>query len=116
MHHLDERTYPIGHVDSLMTPILFNGEQVRQVGPMTQCIFRAMGWQTAQRCDSTSTTTTQGPGEPVTWDGRWYCDAGTYRGAGDRNGQPCQCTGACPGNICVFLLFGNSVVGEQCMV
>ena len=42
--HLDEATYRQGNPDSLMTPILNDGETIRTPGQITQAIFTTIGW------------------------------------------------------------------------
>ena len=42
--HLDEANYPAGSTNSLMTPVLRDGETVRVPGPLTKAIFRSIGW------------------------------------------------------------------------
>ncbi|MFN2503171.1 MAG: hypothetical protein ABR540_02870 [Acidimicrobiales bacterium] len=48
--HLDEATYPPGNPNSLMTPTLSQAEAIHSPGPLTLCIFEALGWSTAQAC------------------------------------------------------------------
>ena len=42
--HLDEGTYPAGSANSLMTPVLRDGETVRVPGPIAAAISRSIGW------------------------------------------------------------------------
>ena len=42
--HLDEGTYPQGNANSLMTPVINNGEVIRDPGNITLGIFADMGW------------------------------------------------------------------------
>ncbi|MCU1692774.1 MAG: hypothetical protein JWM64_1865 [Frankiales bacterium] len=42
--HLDERTYPSGDPDSLMTPEIDLGEVIRDPGSITLGMFRDIGW------------------------------------------------------------------------
>lgn len=42
--HLDEATYARGNPNSLMTPILGQGETIRSPGPITLAIFGTLGW------------------------------------------------------------------------
>ncbi len=42
--HLDEGTYRQGNRNSLMTPVLKDGEAIHSPGPLTRAIFRSIGW------------------------------------------------------------------------
>jgi hypothetical protein len=42
--HLDEATYRQGNANSLMTPILNSAEAIHTPGPITQALFRSIGW------------------------------------------------------------------------
>ncbi len=42
--HLDEATYPPGSRNALMTPAIGDGETIRTPGPVTQALFRSLGW------------------------------------------------------------------------
>lgn len=42
--HLDEATYRKGNTNSLMTPILNSAEAIHNPGPITQALFRSIGW------------------------------------------------------------------------
>ena len=42
--HLDENKYPRGNVNSLMTPVLDEGEAIHNPGPVTLGILKDMGW------------------------------------------------------------------------
>lgn len=43
--HLEERAYPPGSPNALMTPFLASGEAAHDPGPITLGIFRDMGWE-----------------------------------------------------------------------
>jgi len=55
--HLDEATYPAGTANALMTPILNDGEVVRDPGPIVRGMMQDIGWPTA--------ATTQAPLSPA---------------------------------------------------
>jgi hypothetical protein len=42
--HLNEATYPKGNANSLMTPILNPAEAIHTPGPITQALFKTIGW------------------------------------------------------------------------
>ncbi len=42
--HLDERTYRPGNRNSLMTPFLDSAEAIHSPGPITNALFRSIGW------------------------------------------------------------------------
>jgi hypothetical protein len=42
--HLDEATYPAGNANSLMTPQLSSAEAIHSPGPITQALFKSIGW------------------------------------------------------------------------
>ncbi len=42
--HLDESTYGSDNANSLMTPILMNGESIHDPGPIIRGVFADMGW------------------------------------------------------------------------
>jgi hypothetical protein len=42
--HFDEATYPPGHVNSLMTPVLGLAEAIQNPGPVGFALLRDMGW------------------------------------------------------------------------
>jgi Secretion system C-terminal sorting domain len=44
--HLDERTYPAGNINSLMTPTIGNAEAIHSPGPMMLGMFQDMEWKT----------------------------------------------------------------------
>ena len=46
--HFDERTYPAGTVNALMTPVLNNGEAIHVPGAAVLAVFRDIGWTTAE--------------------------------------------------------------------
>lgn len=69
--HLDEVTYPAGNANSLMTPILNDGESVHSPGPITLGMFADMGWnatpsQATATTASTSTVVSTPPTATVT--------------------------------------------------
>jgi hypothetical protein len=42
--HLNEATYPKGNANSLMTPQLNSAEAIHSPGPITQALFKSIGW------------------------------------------------------------------------
>ncbi|MFQ5434360.1 MAG: hypothetical protein ACE5FD_05735, partial [Anaerolineae bacterium] len=60
--HLDESTYGPGTINSLMTPIINNGEANHDPGPITMGMFKDMGWVTFVNTDPTLTGI---PDQPV---------------------------------------------------
>ncbi|MBF2013786.1 MAG: hypothetical protein IGS23_00850, partial [Rivularia sp. T60_A2020_040] len=42
--HLDEKTYPKGHADALMTPLFVSGEAIHNPGGITLGILEDLGW------------------------------------------------------------------------
>jgi hypothetical protein len=44
--HLNEATYGVGNINSLMTPQLASGEAIHDPGPITRGIFEDTGWTT----------------------------------------------------------------------
>ncbi|NJN12356.1 MAG: hypothetical protein HC815_32110, partial [Richelia sp. RM1_1_1] len=65
--HLDEKTYPKGHVDALMTPLFVSGEAIHNPGGITLGILEDLGWDINQvykaPADETQSTPTQQPVE-----------------------------------------------------
>ncbi len=51
--HLDESAFGPGNVNSLMTPVINNGEANHNPGPITMGIFQDTGWTTATNTDPT---------------------------------------------------------------
>jgi hypothetical protein len=47
--HLDEKTFPKGSPNALMTPVLNYGEAVHTPGPITLGLFEDLGWTAAYR-------------------------------------------------------------------
>ncbi len=56
--HLDENVYSPGHPSSLMTPSLDPAEAIHDPGPVTLCLFKDIGWITAQNCGAVVETCT----------------------------------------------------------
>ena len=50
LSHLDEATYPPGHANSLMTPILNAAEAIHVPGPATMGMLADMGWRQDTSC------------------------------------------------------------------
>ena len=46
IYHLDPYTYPVGNINSLMTPAAGMGEAIHNPGPVTLDILADMGWNT----------------------------------------------------------------------
>ena len=46
--HFDEKTYPAGTLNALMTPVLDNGEAIHDPGPAVLALFRDIGWTTTE--------------------------------------------------------------------
>jgi hypothetical protein len=55
--HLDEATYGIGNVNSLMTPVLNGNEVIHNPGPIALAMLRDMGWTTTGGGTPTATPT-----------------------------------------------------------
>ena len=65
--HLDEKTYPKGHADALMTPLFVSGEAIHNPGGITLGILEDLGWDINQVYKApaveTQPTLTQQPAE-----------------------------------------------------
>lgn len=66
MYHLDESAYPAGNADSLMTPMLRNGESIHSVGRLSCDMLKTIGYNIPNwaACDSSSATS-QPPAAPL---------------------------------------------------
>ena len=66
VYHLDETTYPAGDPDSLMTPMLGNGEAIHSVGRLMCDCLESIGYELTSKkaCDSSTSSLTQSPPNP----------------------------------------------------
>ena len=64
--HLNESSYPAGHVNALMTPALNSAEANHDPGPMLRAMFRDMGWSTSGCLISDVALGVQSPCHPGT--------------------------------------------------
>jgi hypothetical protein len=66
LSHLDEKTYPAGSANSLMTPRFGKGEAVHEISPMLQGIMKDMGWQINEALEEPQPEPEPEP-EPITY-------------------------------------------------
>ncbi len=106
--HLDERTYPTGDPDSLMTPQIDLGEVVRDPGSITLGMLRDIGWGTESRGLRLSGPSTARTGTTVAVTGA-TSTTGTVQIYFKRRGSTTTTPGAQPG----FTLQRELVVGAE---
>jgi hypothetical protein len=66
VYHLDESTYPAGHANSLMTPMLGNGEAIHSVGLYLCDTLQTIGYTitSMDACESSTASGGDGGSEP----------------------------------------------------